>query len=104
MKISIQSQILNDIQTAWNTLNPQLIIKHLDKCFIYDSQWVYESLDFETYASYLQNKFNKIKETGNVIEADIVEDAIKLNQNGNIAFFRIKLKDDKIIKGDLCMF
>ena len=47
MKDSVSSQILQDIQTAWNTLNPQHIIKHLDKCFIYDSQWVFESLDYE---------------------------------------------------------
>lgn len=31
MKDSVSIQILQDIQTAWNTLNPQLIIKHLDK-------------------------------------------------------------------------
>lgn len=37
MKDSVSSQILQDIQTAWNVLNPQHIIKHLDKCFIYDS-------------------------------------------------------------------
>lgn len=47
MKDSVSSQILQDIQIAWNTLNPQPIIKHLDKCFIYDSQWVFESLDYE---------------------------------------------------------
>ena len=31
MKDPVSIQILQDIQTAWNTLNPQLIIKHLDK-------------------------------------------------------------------------
>lgn len=52
MKDPVSIQILQDIQTAWNTLNPQLIIKHLDKSFIYDSQWVFESLDYERYISY----------------------------------------------------
>ncbi len=58
MKDSVSSQILQDIQTAWNTLDSQLIIKHLDKSFIYDSQWVFESLDYERYVSYLTGKFN----------------------------------------------
>lgn len=35
MKDSVSIQILQDIQTAWNTLNPQLIIKHLDKSFYF---------------------------------------------------------------------
>lgn len=104
MKESTLSQILQDIQTAWNTLDPQLIIKHLDKSFIYDSQWVFESLDYERYISYLTGKFNKIRETGCIVEATIVGEAVKLNQNGSIAFYRVKIKDDKIIKGDLCLF
>lgn len=104
MKDSVSSQILQDIQTAWNTLNPQHIIKHLDKCFIYDSQWVLESLDYERYISYLTGKFNKIRETGYIVEATIVDGAVRLNQNGSIAFYRVKIENGKIIKGDLCMF
>ena len=73
MKDSVSSQIFQDIQTAWNTLNPQHIIKHLDKCFIYNSQWVFESLDYERYISYLTGKFNKIRETGCIVEATIVD-------------------------------
>ncbi len=63
MKDSVSSQILQDIQTAWNTLDSQLIIKHLDKSFIYDSQWVFESLDYERYVSYLTGKFNTIRKS-----------------------------------------
>lgn len=33
MKDSVSIQILQDIQTAWNTLNPQLIIKYLHTNF-----------------------------------------------------------------------
>lgn len=105
MKDPVSSlQILHDIQTAWNTLNPQLIIKHLDKSFVYDSQWVLESLDYEGYISYLTGKFDTIKKTGSIVEASIVDGAVRLNQNGSIAFYRVKIKDGKIIKGDLCMF
>ena len=104
MKDSVSTQILQDIQTAWNTLNPQYIIKHLDKCFIYDSQWVFESLDYERYISYLTGKFNKIKGTGCIVEATIVDGAVMLNQNGSFAFYRVKIENGKIIKGDLCMF
>lgn len=104
MKEATLSQILQDIQTAWNTLDPQLIIKHLDKSFIYDSQWAFESLDYERYISYITGKFNKIRETGCIVEATIVDGAVRLNQNGSIAFYRVKIENGKIIKGDLCMF
>ena len=97
MKDSVSIQILQDIQTAWNTLNPQLIIKHLDKSFIYDSQWVFESLDYERYISYITGKFNKIRETGCIVEATIVDGAVRLNQNGSIAFYRVKIENGKII-------
>lgn len=89
MKDSVSSQILQDIQTAWNILNPQHIIKHLDKCFIYDSQWVFESIDYERYISYLTGKFNKIRGTGCIVEATIVDGAVRLNKNGSIAFYHL---------------
>lgn len=101
MKDSVSSQIFQDIQTAWNTLNPQHIIKHLDKCFIYNSQWVFESLDYERYISYLTGKFNKIRETGCIVEATIVDGAVRLNQNGSIAFYRVKIENGKIIAGNI---
>lgn len=56
------------------------------------------------YVSYLTEKFNKIRETGSIIEATIVDGAVRLNQNGSIAFYRVKIENGKIIKGDLCMF
>lgn len=104
MENPISLQILHDIQTAWNTLDSQLIIKHLDKNFVYDSQWVLESLSYERYISYLTGKFNTIKKTGSIVEATIIDGAVRLNQNGNVAFYRVEIKDGKIIKGDLCMF
>lgn len=104
MENPISLQILHDIQTAWNTLDSQLIIKHLDKNFVYDSQWVLESLSYERYISYLTEKFNTIKKTGSIVEATIIDGTVRLNQNGNVAFYRVEIKDGKIIKGDLCMF
>ena len=83
MKDPVSIQILQDIQTAWNTLNP---------------------LDYERYISYITGKFNKIRETGCIVEATIVDGAVRLNQNGSIAFYRVKIENGKIIKGDLCMF
>ena len=32
--------ILNDFVRAWQTFDADLIIKHLDEKFVYDSQWV----------------------------------------------------------------
>ena len=99
-------QILRDIQTAWNTLDPKLIIKHLDKSFVYDSQWVFASLDYEGYISYITEKFKTIKKTKAFVEATIIGDGntIKLNQKGNIVYYCVKIEGNKIIKADMCMF
>ena len=41
--------ITKDCATAWQTLNADLITKHLSHDFKYDSQWVYETLDYKEY-------------------------------------------------------
>ena len=46
-------QILNDFAEAWNTLDAEKLLQHLDNSFVYDSQWVFESLDCEGYKKYL---------------------------------------------------
>lgn len=102
-------EILTDFTEAWNTLNPELIIRHLSPNFIYDSQWVFESLDYQGYDDYIRGKFETIRKTGRSVKAemgynDMGELLIRLNQSGNIAFYRIKVEDDKVVKGDLCMF
>lgn len=43
------NDIIKDFCVAWQTLNAELIIKHLDASFVYDSQWVFSSLDCEGY-------------------------------------------------------
>lgn len=103
-------KILEDFKTAWNTLDADLIIKHLGASFVYDSQWVYSSLDRDGYAEYIKAKFERIKETGNVVLADIVYDVmtegemLRLSQNGESTYYRIKVIDNKVVKGDLCQF
>ncbi len=102
--------IINDLCKAWETLDAELIIKHLDNDFIYDSQWVLYSLNCNQYKEYIQGKFKTLKNNGIQIKASIIDDPyirgtmLKLNQNGNIYYYRIKIVDDKVIKADMCMF
>ena len=37
------NNIIEDFCVAWQMLDAELIIKHLDDSFVYDSQWVFES-------------------------------------------------------------
>lgn len=34
------NNIIIDFSTAWQMLDAELIIKHLDNSFAYDSQWI----------------------------------------------------------------
>lgn len=103
-------QILKDFQQAWIELDAELIIKHLDPSFRYDSQWIFDSLDYNGYIEYIKGKFLTLKNNRIQIEASIIDDnnfggkMLKLNQNGNFCYYRIKVAKDKVIKGDLCMF
>lgn len=103
--------IIDDFCKAWQTLDASLIIKHLDKAFVYDSQWVFESLDYNGYISYISGKFETLKRNGSIIEASVVDDPhfgskmLKLVQNRSaVCYYRIKVQDGKVVKGDLCMF
>ena len=102
--------ILKDFCMAWKTLDAGLIIKHLDDSFVYDSQWVFASLDCEGYKEYIQGKFETLKGHGIWIDASIVEDPygggqmLKLDQNGKTVYYRIKVKNGTAVKGDMCMF
>lgn len=91
------TNILNDFCKAWQTLDADLIIIHLDENFIYDSMWVLSSLDCQGYKNYIRGNFQTLKEHGIVIKAEIVEDPhfggkmLKLLQQGNEpCFYRIK--------------
>jgi len=105
-----QEYIIKDFQKAWQTFNASYIIKHLHQDFIYDSQWVFESLDYTGYVDYILGKFRTLTLSSSKIETRIVEDPrmggcmLELIQNNNRCYYRIKIKDGKVIKGDLCMF
>lgn len=102
--------ILKDFAKAWETLNPELIIMHLSKNFQYDSQWVFESLDYNGYTNYLRSKFNTLKKNRASIKVEIVEDPyiggkmLRLHQAGQTVIYRIKASKDMVVKGDMCMF
>ena len=93
------------------TLDAELIIANLDETFVYDSQWVFESLDYRGYIDYIRAKFEAIKNSGTKLSVMIVPDkhsggtVLSLQQDNNApAFYRIEVKNGKVIKGDLCMF
>lgn len=104
------NNIIVDFCTAWQMLDAELIIKHLDNSFAYDSQWVFASLDYNGYKDYIRRKFATLKKNGIRINASIVEDPywggqmLMLDQNGRSCYYRIQVKNGKVIKGDLCMF
>ena len=50
----METNITVDFAKAWQTLNANLIIKHLSPDFIYDSQWAFESLNCQRYIEYIQ--------------------------------------------------
>lgn len=111
MKKEVNTEmILNDFLKAWQTLDAELICKHLDESFRYDSQWVFEWLDYRGYIDYIKGKFETLRRNNVQLEVAIVEDSylggkmLAINQNGNVCFYRIEIKDGKVIKGDLCAF
>ena len=105
------NQIVEDIAKAWETLDAELIIANLDETFVYDSQWVLESLDYDGYIEYIRAKFKTIKQSGAGPLVKIVPDnyyggyMIALTQGDHApAFYRINVSTAKAVNGDLCMF
>lgn len=102
--------ITKDFAKAWETLNADLIIRHLSPDFKYDSQWVFESLDYKGYIEYIRGKFKTIRKSKSKIEVRIIhlsesKGIIAIRQDkGDPVFYVIQIKDKKVIKGDLCMF
>ena len=82
--IPTNEQIVHDLATAWRTLNPELIIKHLATTFQYDSMWVFESLDYEGYSKYIRGKFHTLKRSGSQLTIQKVpgRKAISISQDG----------------------
>ena len=95
---------------AWRTLNPELIIENLDESFRHDSQWVLEYLDYHGYIDYIRGKFHAIKRSNAGVKVEIVPDPyqggnmLALTQGSSTVFYRIQVKDWKVVKGDLCVF
>lgn len=113
-ELSTQKTIVEDITKAWNQLNPELIIRHLSHNFRYDSQWNFDTLGYDEYVDYIRGKFQNIDNSHIQITARTINDLLndgfmtEIIQSNNgeerKAYFRIKIEEDKIIKGDLCMF
>ena len=109
-KSASSKDIIMDFAKAWQTLNTKLIEKHLSSDFIYDSQWVFESLDYKGYIKYIRGKFKTLRRNRNNIDVQIVsvselEGVISIQQNKvEPVFYVIKIKKGKVVKGDLCMF
>ena len=104
------NEIIEDFKNAWVNLDSSLIIKHLDKSFQYNSQWVFDSLDKKGYADYIGGKFKTLRNSSSTLEVKIVEDKslggkmLHIIQNGKHVYYRIKIEKGKVVKGDLCMF
>lgn len=71
-KSASSKDIIMDFAKAWQTLNTKLIEKHLSSDFIYDSQWVFESLDYKGYIKYIRGKFKTLRRNRNNIDVQIV--------------------------------
>lgn len=109
-KSANSESITIDFAKAWQTLNADLIIKHLSPEFQYDSQWIFESLDYKGYIEYIREKFKTIRKSKTKIEVRIIDfsenkGTIAIRQDeSKLVFYVIQIKNGKVTKGDLCMF
>ena len=110
MSYQSKEELVAIFAQAWRTLNPELIVANLDQSFIYDSQWGFESLDYSRYIDYIRGKFHTIKRRKAGVKVEIVPDPyqggnmLALTQGSSTIFYRIQVKDGKVVKGDLCAF
>ena len=109
-KSANSESITKDFAKAWQTLNADLIIKHLSPDFKFDSQWVFESLDYKGYIEYIREKFKTIRKSKSKTEVRIIgfsenKGTIAIRQDeSEPVFYVIQIKNGKVTKGDLCMF
>ncbi|MBQ7733694.1 MAG: hypothetical protein IJT58_06720 [Synergistaceae bacterium] len=104
-------KLIEILAKAWETLDASELVKYVHDDFEYNSQKVFASMYADEYPAYIVGKFQTIKRTGSKIDVSIVDDnyfggkMIKLIQDEtNVAYLRIKTKDGKISKMDMCMF
>ena len=109
--VAEHDRLLGVLAEAWRTLDASELVKYIHEDFQYDSQWVFDSMYADEYPGYIAGKFSAIKRTGSKVEVSIVDDnqfggkMIRLIQDETkIAYLRIKTKDGKISKMDMCMF
>lgn len=102
--------IIEDFKNAWQSLDAELICKHLDESFVYDSQWVFSSLDCNGYKEYIRGKFQTLRNNNASLGVSVVDDEyfggkmLAIKQGDTLVYYRIKIKDGKVIKGDMCAF
>lgn len=76
---------------------------------------MFASLDYDGYIDYIKGKFVTLKSGTSIIKAETVTDPMgeymtKISQTNPatnqsaIVYYRIKVDNNKIVKGDLCMF
>ena len=69
-----EEELVEVFAKAWETLDAEIIAENLDDDFVYDSQWVMESLDRKEYIEYIRGKFNAIKSNSSRPNVKIVPD------------------------------
>lgn len=97
--------IIENFAKSWQLLDPELIISHLSKSFIYNSQWVSETLDYNEYVEYLKCKFEVLKKNGTGPKVKIVDDdlwggeMLTLSTDSTTAYYRIRIDGGKVYWG-----
>lgn len=103
-------RLLLILHTAWVLLDANELVNYLSDDFIYDSMHMLQSLDVTAYKDYIKGKFKAIRESGNVPKVSIVRDSwmggsmLKLQQGRVVGYLRMKCRNGKIYKLDMCDF
>ena len=103
-------RLLLILHTAWSLLDATELVKCLSEDFQYDSMHVFESLDADGFRKYIVAKFDAIQKSSNKPKVSIVLDRwmggnmLKLEQGKTIGFLRLRCREGKICKLDMCDF
>ncbi|MBQ9433348.1 MAG: hypothetical protein IJU26_03940 [Synergistaceae bacterium] len=105
-------ELVEILAEAWKNLDASELLNYIHPDFQYDSQWVFRSMYGDEYPGYITGQFRTIKNVASKVEVSIVYDnvfyggtMVKLVQDETrVGCLRIKTKDGKISKMDMCMF
>lgn len=103
-------RLLLILYASWTFLEAMELIRNLADDFKYDSMHVFQTLDLEGYKKYIEGKFESILNAGITPKVSIVRDPwmggnmLKLEQGRTISYLRMKCRDGKIYKLDMCDF